>query len=234
MNIEAEWIEHNGSCKNPVNVDCLVDICAKTYTIYRTTADCVDWISVLSYRLHEPFRDAPDEATHLLGYKDKREFVRLISGSHYGYNCDGTHDNGLPYCVSEHDWKVIATRKKEEPEMIGDMAIYKLPDTGVNVYEPEYTGGSVTANSTVQAALRHMQDRAATYDKPTGERSMSSTVEAFNAISGHILTEEQGWMFMALLKIVRSQQGGFKADNYEDLAAYAGLMAESGSVARNK
>ena len=87
----------------------------------------------------------------------------------------------------------------------------------------------------LQAGLDAMQQRAATYDKPEGERSMSATVEAFRAITGHAITEEQGWLFMGLLKMVRSQQGGFRADNYEDLAAYAGLQGEAAwAERRNK
>lgn len=72
-----------------------------------------------------------------------------------------------------------------------------------------------------------MKDRAATYDKPEGERSMSATVAAFNAVTGHQLTEEQGWLFMALLKAVRSQQGAYRADSYEDGAAYFALAGEA-------
>ena len=85
----------------------------------------------------------------------------------------------------------------------------------------------MNAHDILQAAAGHMRDRAATYDKPEGERSMGATVDAFRAITGHSLTEEQGWLFMGLLKMVRSQQGGFRADNYEDLAAYAGLQGEA-------
>lgn len=77
------------------------------------------------------------------------------------------------------------------------------------------------------AALGHMQDRAATYDKPEGERSMGATVVAFNAATGHALTETQGWIFMVFLKAIRTQQGAFRADNFEDMAAYAGLAGES-------
>lgn len=82
------------------------------------------------------------------------------------------------------------------------------------------------ANDFLGKASYHMRDRAATYDKPDGERSMGRTVAAFNAITGHQLTEEQGWLFMGLLKMARSQQGGYKADNYEDEAAYAALRGE--------
>jgi hypothetical protein len=76
------------------------------------------------------------------------------------------------------------------------------------------------------AAASHMQDRAKTYDKPKGERSMPATVKAFNAITGHQLTPEQGWLFQVILKAVRSQQGGYRADCYEDGAAYFALAGE--------
>ena len=39
-----------------------------------------------------------------------------------------------------------------------------------------------------------------------GERSMASTVKAFNALTGHNLTESEGWEFMVLLKLVRGRQ----------------------------
>lgn len=83
------------------------------------------------------------------------------------------------------------------------------------------------AAETLRAALSHMDERAATYDNEQGERSMGKCVAMFNSLYGQELTEEQGWAFMCLLKIVRTSQGDFRADNYEDLAAYAGLMRES-------
>ncbi len=88
------------------------------------------------------------------------------------------------------------------------------------------------AKEFLDKAATHMQDRASTYDKPQGERSMTATVGAFNAINGTSLTEEQGWMFMELLKIVRSIQGNYKADNYEDAVAYAALRGECASANR--
>lgn len=85
---------------------------------------------------------------------------------------------------------------------------------------------AVTAASMLQAALGHMEDRAKTYDTPCGERSMGKTVSAFNTITGLQLSEEQGWLFMEILKQVRSQQGNYRADNYEDMVAYAALRGE--------
>ena len=61
---------------------------------------------------------------------------------------------------------------------------------------------------------------------------MSATVEAFGAITGVDMTEEQGWLFMAVLKAVRSQQGGYRADSYEDGAAYFALAGEAAYVDR--
>jgi len=73
----------------------------------------------------------------------------------------------------------------------------------------------------------HMRDRAATYDKPEGERSMTRAVAAFNAIHGTSLTVAQGWHFMAVLKQVRLfTRPGYDADSCEDLVAYAALMGE--------
>lgn len=86
------------------------------------------------------------------------------------------------------------------------------------------------ASDILKAAAGHMDDRAATYDKPAGERSMRATVAAFEAVTGVQMTEEQGWLFMVLLKAVRSQQGQFKQDNYEDGAAYFALAAEAAVV----
>ena len=85
------------------------------------------------------------------------------------------------------------------------------------------------AERILSQGIHHMQQRASTYDKPEGERSMAATVKAFEAVTGDgvMNSEERGWLFMALLKAVRSQQGSYKADNYEDGAAYFGLMGEA-------
>jgi hypothetical protein len=90
----------------------------------------------------------------------------------------------------------------------------------------------MNAHEILKAAAGHMSDRAATYDRLQGERSMRATVEAFRAVSGISLTEEQGWLFMALLKAVRSQQGAYRADSYEDGAAYFALAGESAALTR--
>jgi hypothetical protein len=93
-----------------------------------------------------------------------------------------------------------------------------------------------TAAWFLERGLQHMQDRAATYDKNGvgGERSIGAAVAAFEAITGdgHLNSAERGWLFMVLLKLVRAQQGRVKADNYEDAAAYCGLMGEAALAER--
>jgi len=87
-----------------------------------------------------------------------------------------------------------------------------------------------TAHEILQAAAGHMNDRAATYDKPAGERSMGAAVRAFEAVTGIHITETQGWLFMAVLKAVRSQQGAYRADSFEDGAAYFALAGEAAAA----
>ena len=85
-----------------------------------------------------------------------------------------------------------------------------------------------TAPALLDAAAKHMRDRAATYDKPEGERSMATTVEAFNAVTGRDLRESEGWLLMNLLKLVRSEQRGMPhQDSVEDAVAYSALYGEA-------
>lgn len=83
----------------------------------------------------------------------------------------------------------------------------------------------------LKAGAKHMEDRAATYDAPAGERSMAKTVALFNTLVAdklkEELSEEDGWNFMQLLKLVRSKQGAYHVDNYEDGAAYVALAGEA-------
>ena len=77
---------------------------------------------------------------------------------------------------------------------------------------------------TKAAAL--MEDRGKERDTEDGERSMARCVNAFNAMTEHDLSEEDGWLFMVYLKHARMRQGGFKLDDYEDAVAYEALMGE--------
>ena len=89
--------------------------------------------------------------------------------------------------------------------------------------------GIDSAQGILEQAASEMRDRAKTYDKPQGERSMAATVSAFSAITGVTMTEQQGWQFMEVLKMVRSNQGEYRADSFIDGAAYAALAGEAAS-----
>lgn len=57
------------------------------------------------------------------------------------------------------------------------------------------------------------------------ERSMAKCVAAFNVMFGQNITEEQGWLFMVLLKMSRSTVG-HRRDDFLDGAAYLSLAGE--------
>lgn len=83
--------------------------------------------------------------------------------------------------------------------------------------------------ASIEEVLNGATARARAYDEPNGEPSMKKVVGAFNIITGHQLTEEQGWLFMEVLKQVRSQQKNeYHIDNYMDVAACAAKRAVCG------
>lgn len=86
----------------------------------------------------------------------------------------------------------------------------------------------------LERAAGHLRDRAETYDSGNGERSMGKVVAMFNTLCESQITTEQGWQFMALVKMVRCNQGEYKADNYEDGAAYFALSGEQASIDRRR
>lgn len=91
----------------------------------------------------------------------------------------------------------------------------------------------MNASDICKQAIETMAERGKTYDKQQQqERSMGKTVAAFNALTGHKLTEEQGWLFMVVLKMARAQQGEYKHDNYLDGTAYFALAGEAASHER--
>jgi len=85
----------------------------------------------------------------------------------------------------------------------------------------------IAAHEFLERGVSHMRDRAVQRDSEAGERSMARAVAAFNAQEGTNLTEAQGWRFMIQLKYARAVNGVFVADDYEDMAAYAGLAGEA-------
>lgn len=87
--------------------------------------------------------------------------------------------------------------------------------------------GVFTADGILQAAQERMEKAKIERDAPDGERSMAKAVAIFAAYTGIALSEDNGWRFMACLKMAREIQGEFNVDDYVDLSAYNGLLGES-------
>ena len=89
--------------------------------------------------------------------------------------------------------------------------------------------GPVNAVAFLEQAATLLAERATQYDKPSGERSMGKTVAAFNIVTGHALSEAEGWLLLQLLKDVRQWQtpGKMHRDSAEDCIAYSALKAEA-------
>ena len=71
--------------------------------------------------------------------------------------------------------------------------------------QPEEIPTKINASDILQQAKDCLVNRASERDKEQ-ERSMKSCVEAFNALTGKSLTETDGWIFMTVLKLARSQR----------------------------
>lgn len=90
------------------------------------------------------------------------------------------------------------------------------------------TKNLTTAPALLSKAASIMEERGKQYDKPEGERSMGRAVGAFNCITGHKLTEAEGWLLLQVLKDVRLwQRPGYHQDSAEDCIAYSALKAEA-------
>ena len=127
-------------------------------------------------------------------------------------------------------------RRDEVP--IGKVTSSEITEDGVNItmgLNPEHPLFKPEPSSAVKIlndAAECIGDRAAERDTDN-ERSMLSTVNAFNAMYGTELTETQGWMFMVFLKVSRAKQGDFREDDYTDGSSYFALAGEcDGNVRR--
>lgn len=82
----------------------------------------------------------------------------------------------------------------------------------------------------LKEAQAAMEARAALRDTPEGERTAGKIAKVFNSITGHDLTESDAWLFLLVLKIVRSRNGNYSRDDYVDMAAYSALWGEHESM----
>lgn len=79
-----------------------------------------------------------------------------------------------------------------------------------------------------------LEQRAKLRDKPDGERVFANVAQAYNALFGTTMTASQAAMFMMLLKIARSANGEYHADDYVDIVGYAALVGEEASKETRK
>ena len=114
------------------------------------------------------------------------------------------------------DWDCDASIHSDWPERLASL-----------ITRPNSPTPRIGAHEFLERGVSHMRDRAVQRDSEAGERSMARAVAAFNAQEGTNLTEAQGWRFMIQLKYARAVNGVFVADDYEDMAAYAGLAGEA-------
>ena len=87
--------------------------------------------------------------------------------------------------------------------------------------------GPDNASDILVMAEQAISDRAQQRDHADGERSIPRAVSMFNVLTGHHITEREGWILMALLKLSRAQGGAHQIDDYVDGAAYIALAGES-------
>ena len=82
------------------------------------------------------------------------------------------------------------------------------------------------ASQCLSEAAAGIINRSAIRDD-NGVKSMIKTVAMFNNATGRHLTESEGWLFLAMVKLSRSQQGKFHEDDFIDAAAYIALAGEA-------
>lgn len=137
--------------------------------------------------------------------------------------------------VTSEPGGLLNHRRDEVP--IGKVMSSEITDDGLNItmgLNPEHPlfKPQLSAVKILNDAAECIGDRAAERDTEN-ERSMLSTVNAFNAMYGTELTETQGWMFMVFLKASRANGGDFREDDYTDGASYFALAGEcDGNVRR--
>ena len=87
-----------------------------------------------------------------------------------------------------------------------------------------------TIENILQTVRNLLGSRGQVRDQAGAERSMKRVVEIFNLLEDLELTEEQGWRFMQVLKMVRQTRaehmGKTVMDDYYDNISYSVLQLE--------
>lgn len=153
--------------------------------------------------------------------------IEIPEGANYAYN----NDQGLCFLsgsLGDNHPLLIWQRhiQPEELPFVDDEPLQSLNDQYAEIEKVRQSHR--TASEIADSALKHIRERAETYDQPTGERSAAKTAKAFNAITGKDITESEVWLLLQLLKDVRQwSREDYHQDSAEDCIAYAALKAES-------
>lgn len=242
--IWSEWIEHPGGFipigddvdfEYKLNSGSVLSAGAKASEYKHEFLSMHEWPRIIAYRYKLEYEAMPEDlewlAKHVTLWDENSGNAKIVfRGKEFSV------DNATKRCgFSKAQW--LDARQKLGLDSPDSDETHNNPtteeDDAFRHVEQMCGSDKPTAADILRAGMGHMEDRARTYDNPEGERSMAATVAAFEEVTGIDMTEEQGWLFMVLLKAVRSQQGNFKLDNYEDLAAYAGLCGEAAAIERS-
>lgn len=82
------------------------------------------------------------------------------------------------------------------------------------------------ASDFLYQAKQALEGNAALRDQPDGERSAPRAAAILTAWTGREHTEADVWRTLLAIKLAREIQGQFHADDYTDIAGYAGLLGE--------
>lgn len=281
MAAASDWIEWQGTCACPALPDVLVDVQWRNgEQTLRRAAGRIGWgPGVKAYRLSKL------GVLKSVAIGDTNTIVNAFA---QGGAADqmAAQRRRTQFLTEEHADAVLDAAKVN---IMGDLLVESRPAAVKTLMSLgyRYEGGEMwvppigkappfSAPDLLDAAAGHMRDRAATYDKPEGERSMGKTVQAFNTITGRddqvitsvrskligtlavlktegqfvdhnvliemlqgievmlgsmpsrSLRESEGWLLMALLKMVRSETRETPhEDSVTDLIAYCALFGEA-------
>ena len=118
--------------------------------------------------------------------------------------------HGLPldgYCAfcTDHCYSDVMTFSEEAEEIMATEA---------------------TAQDILQDAMNAISERAPFRDS-NGKKTFELAAEIFCKVTGHELDEHDACIFLACVKLARSQQGAFHVDDYADAASYIALAGET-------
>lgn len=142
----------------------------------------------------------------------------LHAGSEIAWNVAGTNCDTRHLGLLFEQWDLVIEKIQDVPDDLQGLDV-----TALQAACPKAT----LAPSLLIEAADAIENRAIERDQPDGERSMRTAVATFNALTGQQISEREGWVFMAILKLARAQGGKHTRDDYVDGAAYLALACES-------